>query len=129
MLLRCIKALFTACQAHILALLTIVKALAEKASNSMKEVVKVISELATKLDTFAVDIKVPIGKTEESTSEMKAEVGKLCESVQFMSTAFEEFKNDVQQFRRELAEVKGHNQEFAKQNREMSRQLADEKGR
>lgn len=70
----------------------------EKAPNSIKEVVKAISELATKLDMFTVGIKVQVETIEESNSEMKAEVGKLCESAQFMSTTFEEFKKDVQQF-------------------------------
>lgn len=70
----------------------------EKAPNSIKEVVKAISELATKLDMFTVGIKVQVETIEESNSEMKAEVGKLCESAQFMSMAFEEFKKDVQQF-------------------------------
>ncbi|KAH6931138.1 hypothetical protein HPB50_022409 [Hyalomma asiaticum] len=101
------------------------KALSEKAPTSIKEVVKVISELATKLDAFAVDIKLQVGSIEGSNSEIKGEVGKMREYLEFMNVAFEGFKNDIANFRRELTEVKTQNKEIVKQNQEMSRQLAD----
>ncbi|KAH6931139.1 hypothetical protein HPB50_022410 [Hyalomma asiaticum] len=103
------------------------KALSEKVPTSIKEVVKVISELATKLDAFAVDIKLQVGKIEGSNSEIKGDVGKMRESLEFMNVAFEGFKNDIANFRRELTEVKTQNKEIVKQNQEMSRQLGDAK--
>lgn len=77
------------------------KAVTEKAPKSIKKVVKVISEPATKLYTFTVDIKIQVAKIGDSNADIKVHVGKLCESVEYTNTTFEEFKKYIHK-RKEL---------------------------
>lgn len=78
------------------------KAMSEKQPGSIKEVVKILTELVTKLDSFASDIKSDVARISTSNGEVRSS---LQRSVQFLSDGFEKLKPDVQAVRGELSMV------------------------
>ncbi|KAH7971091.1 hypothetical protein HPB49_018680 [Dermacentor silvarum] len=87
------------------------KAMSEKQPGSIKEVVKVLTELATKLDSFASDIKSDVARISASNGEIRSEITGLQRSVQFLSDGFEKFQLDVEAFRGELSAVRADNEQ------------------
>lgn len=87
------------------------KVMAEKQPGSIKEVVKVLTELVTKLDSFSSDIKSDVARISTSNGEIRSEITGLQRSVQFLSEGFEKFKLDVEAFRGELSAVRADNEQ------------------
>lgn len=81
----------------------VAKAMAEKQPGSIKEVVKVLTAVVTKLDSFSSDINSDVACITTSNKEVQSEIAGLQTSVQLLSDGFEKFKLDVQAVRDKLA--------------------------
>lgn len=106
------------------ALKDVAKAL-EKQPNTIKEVVKVLTELVVKLDAFTTELKKDVAKADEETSsaEIRTELGGIRTSIGFINDGFEESKKDIERYRGELVEVKAEAAQCRKTNEQLKREL------
>lgn len=105
----------------------VVKAMGEKPPNSIKEIVRVLSDLVVKLDAFATDIKKDVAKVSSSNTEIHAELVGIRESITFLNADVEQVKKDVVGFRQELTEVKKQSSRLLQENQQLGRELSEAK--
>lgn len=105
----------------------VVRAMGEKPPNSIKEIVRVLSDLVIKLDAFATDIKRDVAKVSSSNSEIHAELVGIRESIAFLNADVEQAKKDVVGFRQELTEVKKQSFLQLHENQQLGRELSEAK--
>lgn len=105
----------------------VVRAMGEKPPNSIKEIVRVLSDLVVKLDAFATDIKKDVAKVSRSNTEIHAELVGIRESITFLNADVEQAKKDVVGFRQELTEVKKQSYRQLHENQQLGRELSEAK--
>lgn len=97
----------------------------EKQPNSIKEVVKVLTDLVVRLDMFAKEMKSDVAKVTSSNAEMRKELADACESMNHINSVFENFRKNVEGFRQELEEVKSQNASSKIETERLSEELRE----
>lgn len=88
------------------ALTDFARILGEKVPSSIKEVVKVITEMTAKFTTVVHDLKSEIKALHSSNLAVKAELTSVRASMGFINDSFEEFKSEIRALRAEVNQVK-----------------------
>lgn len=84
----------------------VAKIMGGKPPNSIKEIVRVLSDLVVGIDAFATDIKKDVAKVTSSNTEIHTELVGIRESITFLNADVQQVKKDVVGFRQKLTEVK-----------------------
>lgn len=99
------------------------KLLGDKQPGSIKEIVKVLTELVLKLDAFASEMKTEVRKVAVSNAEIRREVAEARESMTHLNELFEEIRTDVACLRNEVVGLKNQNYCFRREKEQLNLQL------
>lgn len=100
---------------------------AEKTPNSIKEIVRVLTDMTSRFVEVMTELKDEVKQLQSSNTAIQTELTSVRTGMDFMNENFEEFKTEVQTLRKELDDAKKLGLECQKENRILSKELAETK--